>query len=231
MLGILGGTSFLQTDIFSGKQFKTVSTPCGDADVIVDETVAMIPRHSKDGYLPPHRINHQAHLKTFEQLGVNRIVSFGSVGGLQKSIPPGTLMVCDDLFCPMKTVTFQHEKLRFVVPELPHGWCEEILAALHSAGLDPHAGGVYAETLGPRLETPAEVRFLTDYADVVGMTCASEAFLACELGIPLAVVAMVDNYANGIGAEPLTGKAFHEQVTRNEQKVLKALDVILKSFR
>src|SRR3989304_3997199 len=56
---------------------------------------------------------------------------------------------------------------------------------------------------GPRLETPAEVRFLARAgADMVGMTLCPEAFLARELEICYAPVAYLTNYAEGRKAMP-----------------------------
>ena len=59
-------------------------------------------------------------------------------------------------------------------------------------------GGVYWQAIGPRFETPAEIRLIAAHADVIGMTIASECILAGELGIPYAAVCVVDNLANGI---------------------------------
>jgi len=60
------------------------------------------------------------------------------------------------------------------------------------------------QTRGPRIETVAEVNALGWIADVVGMTLASEATLAGELGMKFAALCTVDNYANGLGDEVLT---------------------------
>ena len=38
--------------------------------------------------------------------------------------------------------------------------------------------------VGPRLETPAEIRMIAPHADVIGMTIASECVVAGELGLP-----------------------------------------------
>jgi 5'-methylthioadenosine phosphorylase len=67
-----------------------------------------------------------------------------------------------------------------------------------------HQGGVYAQTRGPRIETMAEVRALARIADLVGMTLASEATLACELGMAFTALCTVDNYAHGLGGEAPT---------------------------
>ena len=60
-------------------------------------------------------------------------------------------------------------------------------------------GGVYWQAIGPRFETPAEIRLMAAHADVVGMTIASECVVAGELGLAYAAVCVVDNLANGVG--------------------------------
>ena len=65
-------------------------------------------------------------------------------------------------------------------------------------------GGVYWQTIGPRFETPAEIRLIAAHADVVGMTIASECIVAGELGLAYAAICVVDNLANGLGPEPLS---------------------------
>jgi 5'-methylthioadenosine phosphorylase len=80
-----------------------------------------------------------------------------------------------------------------------------LLDSWKSGGRDVrlHDGGTYACTEGPRLETPAEVRFLARAgADMVGMTLCPEAFLARELEICYAPVAYLTNYAEGMRAMP-----------------------------
>src|SRR5207302_1440165 len=51
--------------------------------------------------------------------------------------------------------------------------------------------------------------------DVVGMTMASEATLASELGIPYASLCTVDNFAHGIVDEPLTFETIRETQRAN----------------
>ncbi|MBD3166632.1 5'-methylthioadenosine phosphorylase [bacterium] len=228
MLGILGGTSFLGLEQNREATTEEVQTGYGPTTVLVADTFAMIARHGAGGYLPPHKINHHAHLKAFEELDVDRIVSFGSVGSLKALYQPGTILVPDDCFAPFRVMTFQEDTLRFVVPGFDEEWRNEVLHTLRDSDLHAVDGGIYAETTGPRFETPSEIRFLSDYADVVGMTCASEAFLANELDIPQVIIAVVDNYANGIGAEPLTGEAFQAQVKANQDRAVTAFEAVLR---
>ena len=72
------------------------------------------------------------------------------------------------------------------------------------SSLHARVGGTYVQTRGPRIETIAEVQALAKFADIVGMTVASEATLACELDMEFAALCTVDNYANGLGTEVLS---------------------------
>ena len=65
-------------------------------------------------------------------------------------------------------------------------------------------GGVYWQTRGPRLETPAEIGLIAAHATVVGMTIASECLAAAGDGLAYAAICVVDNLANGVGERALT---------------------------
>ena len=97
--------------------------------------------------------------------------------------------------------------------------------------LSPHAPlarATYTQTRGPRFETKAEIRVLAAAGDLVGMTCAHEATLARELGLPYAVICMVDNMANGLAAQEITYQEFKAGVARNLLVMEKVLaDVLL----
>ena len=88
-------------------------------------------------------------------------------------------------------------------------------------------GGVYWQTIGPRFETPAEIRLLAAHADVVGMTVASECVLARELGLAYAAVCVVDNLANGVGDHPLTIEEFERGKAANRDRLLGALGAVV----
>ena len=73
-------------------------------------------------------------------------------------------------------------------------------------------GGTYAMVRGPRFETPAEIRLLASFADLVGMTWPAECILAGEAGLSYAVVCKVDNLANGVQGHTASVEEYREQV-------------------
>ncbi len=67
---------------------------------------------------------------------------------------------------------------------------------------------------------------IASFADVVGMTVASECVLAGELGIAYATICVVDNLANGVGGAPLAVEDFEAGKSLNRRRLLAALTPI-----
>jgi 5'-methylthioadenosine phosphorylase len=180
-------------------------------------------RHGEKGYekTAPY-VNYRANIYAAKSLGVTRIVSWTGPGGISRKVRPGDLVLPDDLldFTRNRPSTFYEGKGIGFIRQFPV-FCETLRGALRSArgsreGGKRHAGrfhfgATYACTEGPRLETPAEIRFLARAgADLVGMTLCPEAFLARELEICYAPVAYVTNYAEGVRKMPYRPGALFE---------------------
>jgi 5'-methylthioadenosine phosphorylase len=65
----------------------------------------------------------------------------------------------------------------------------------------------------------------------VGMTAASEATLCQERGIGYAMICTVDNWANGVGAEPLTLERFQAQLARSGALAREVVGALLDVWR
>lgn len=163
-------------------------------------------RHGETGYeRTAPSVNYRANIYAAKALGVDRIIAWTGPGIIRKTMRPGDLALPDDLldFTRNRPSTFFPGSGIGFIRQFPV-FCEEVRAALLHAGKRGTKGsrlvgrGTYACTEGPRLETPAEVRFLARAgADMVGMTLCPEAFLARELEICYAAVAYLTNYAEG----------------------------------
>jgi len=183
-------------------------------------------RHGEKGYekTAPY-VNYRANIYAAKSLGVTRIVAWTGPGAISRKYRPGDLVLPDDLldFTRNRPSTFYEGKGIGFIRQFPV-FCETLRSALLRAakrrnegrgqerGVGKlHFGGTYACTEGPRLETPAEIRYLArSGADLVGMTLCPEAFLARELEICYAPVAYVTNYAEGVRKLPYRRGALFE---------------------
>jgi 5'-methylthioinosine phosphorylase len=163
-----------------------------------DEFV-FLPRHGMEHYIPPHEIDHAANLRALDQLGCDRILAIGSVGSLRPEIGVGSFVCPDDFISLHAAVSAFDDERGHRVAGFHYGWRRHLIARWREwTNVELKTGGVYWQSVGPRLETPAEVRLIAAHADVVGMTIASECVVAGELHIRYGAVCVVDNLANGL---------------------------------
>jgi 5'-methylthioadenosine phosphorylase len=166
---------------------------------------AVVQRHGAAGaYVLPHEIDHAANLRPLAEQGCDRVLAVASVGSLRTDLPIGTL-VCPDDFIALHVGLSVFDDIRaHTAPAFAARWRGELLAAWSESEEAPVDGGVYWQTIGPRFETPAEIRMIAPHADVVGMTIASECVIAGELGLEYAAICVVDNLANGLDERELS---------------------------
>jgi 5'-methylthioadenosine phosphorylase len=220
MLGIIGGTSLLFSTL-PDLEKKQVDTPFGNAELLTGNVVLLM-RHQQD--LPPHRINFRANMAALAIAGVDRIVAFGSTGSLTPDITPGSLVIPADFLNMADIPSIHDHAVEHVMPELS----PELSQELHRLIPEARLGGIYVQTRGPRFETVAETAALSRFADLVGMTLASEATLARELTIPFAAICTVDNYANGIADGVLSWDEVLEISRQYRERTGKILNTIIR---
>jgi 5'-methylthioadenosine phosphorylase len=209
-LGLIAGSSVRASDV-----------PAGDWTVIN--------RHGPDGgHVLPHELDHAATMRYLEELGCDRVLALSSVGGLIPELGPGTILVPDDFIAlDADTPSSLEGPGAHRVPGFDPGWRGEVLGALAAAGIDAVDAGTYWQVRGPRLETPAEVRFISAHAEVVGMTVASECVAAGEAGLRYAAICAVDNLANGVADTELTLEEIEQNRDAQRGSVATMLAAIL----
>ena len=191
------------------------------------DDLVVLRRHGPLGSVPAHLVDHAANVPRLVDAGCDRVLAVGSAGGLHVTTPPGTLVVPDDLFAPGGTPTFHDTTAGYGVRTFDAAWRSAVLDAWRSSSERPVIdGGTYAQTRGPRFETPAEVRWLASWADVVGMTLASECVLAAEAGLAYAAVCQVDNLAAGVGRSPTGDVAMDYVLSTAEHRDRLAAELI-----
>jgi 5'-methylthioadenosine phosphorylase len=225
-LGIISGTVLLQgKGIFADLSEETVETDFGNAVVFRSAAVVFVARHGTDPrrHILPHRINHEANLAAMKQLGVRELLGVYSTGALKRRLKPGMLVVPDDYILPAGGPTIVREKAVHIVPVLNPAIRRKWLDAARDCDIDCVDGGIYWQTAGPRFETRAEVAMISQFADLVGMTMASEAVIAQELDLPFAPLCSVDNYAHGLEEKGLTLEKILWHARHNAEAILRIL--------
>lgn len=189
--------------------------------------LVVVRRHGPDGSVPAHLVDHIANVRALVDAGCDRVLALGSAGGLHVTTPPGTVVVPDDYFAPGGTPTSHDTTAGYGIRTFDPEWRAQVTAVWSAAASRPVVdGGVYAQTRGPRFETPAEIRWLRGHADVVGMTVASECVLAAEAGLAYAAICQVDNLAAGVGASPTGDVAMDYVLSTAEHRDRLAAELI-----
>ena len=214
-LAVIGGTGLYRFPGLEDIERHHVDTPYGkpSGDTVVGtlagKRVAFLARHGEGHSIVPHRINYRANVWTLHRLGARRIVGINAVGGIREDMGPRVLAVPDQIidytsgratsFCDAEGAEVKH--IDFSEP-YSAALRAALVSASRKAGVAIVDGGCYGATQGPRLETRAEIaRMRRDGCDLVGMTGMPEAALARELECEYACLALVANWAAGVGEE------------------------------
>ncbi|MDO4800033.1 MAG: MTAP family purine nucleoside phosphorylase [Bacillota bacterium] len=195
-------------DELKAKNYE-MSTPFGTVlcqFAVYDETeVVFLSRHGLHHSVPPHKINYRANMYALHKLGVNDIYSICAVGSMNPDYGPGSIVELTDYidFTMHRDNTYYDGEFfdRVTHLDTTEPFCHTLRRLFREnwKGKEIQSNGVYVCTEGPRFETAAEIRmFRRMGGDVVGMTTATEAALAKELGMCYQPYAVVSNWATGI---------------------------------
>jgi 5'-methylthioadenosine phosphorylase len=231
-LAVVGGHSILGSGFGADGRPTEHRDPTGGVVTLLDRgTHVVLQRHGVDTYVPAPRVDHAANVRALMDAGCDRVLAVSSVGGLRAELGVGTFVAPDDFIALAGTPAVHDDARGHVVPAFDGEWRTAVLAAARDRGhTDVRDGGVYWQSPGPRFETPAEIGLIARFADVVGMTAASECVAAQELGLRYAVLCVVDNLANGVGVHPLTPEEFEAGKRATRATVLAFLDDVVPAL-
>lgn len=234
MLGIIAGGSFSPEGMEAGEK-KTMETPFGEPShhftmgSLRGRDMVFLSRHGPDG-IPPHRINHRANIYALKELGVTEVVGVNSVGSLKEDLSPGSIVIPHDYLSPWGIQTFYEHEAVHITPVLDAGLRERLIRAAAGSGVIVVQEGIYIQTIGPRLETKAEIAMLRGFGDVVGMTMAHEATLCQEVGVAYASICSVDNYCHGMSDTPLTTEEITQRARENTATINKVVTKLMEDM-
>jgi purine-nucleoside phosphorylase len=213
--------------------FKRTTVEGHEGRLIIGEVEGVIVaalqgrHHPYEGH-PMEEIVHP--VRTLAALGIEMLFLTNASGGINLNYHPGDLVAIEDHINlsgrnPLVGPNMAELGPRF--PDMSNAYDVELrdllkkVAANHRVDLK---SGVYCSVLGPTYETPAEIRFLRIIgADLVGMSTVPEVIAANHLGLKVAGVSCVTNYAAGIKPEKLS----HADVKKVAEKAMVGFATIL----
>lgn len=213
--------------------FKKTSVEGHEGRLIIGEvhgvTVAALQGrlHAYEGY-PMEEIVHP--VRTLAALGIEMLFLTNASGGINLNYHPGDLVAINDHINlsgrnPLVGPNIAELGPRF--PDMTQAYDPEMIELMAKVAKNHHVEmktGVYCSVLGPTYETPAEIRMLRAIGgDLVGMSTVPEVIAANHLGLKVAGVACITNYAAGIKSEKLS----HADVKKVAEKAMVGFATIL----
>lgn len=152
--------------------------------------------HAYEGY-PQWQIT--LPIRVMHQLGIRRLIMSNASGGLNPHYDVGDLVVVQDHmsllgsnpFCGVRGNGAEADRTDMSCP-YDQRLVERALEIARQERIIAHKG-VYLAVTGPNFETRAEIRFMRQFADVVGMSTVPEVIVASQLDLPVAAFSMVTN--------------------------------------
>jgi 5'-methylthioadenosine phosphorylase len=243
-IGVFGGSGFYTFG--DGVEEVVVETPFGlpSAPVTIADIggrrVAFIPRHGRDHEYAPARVPARANLWAMRMLGVRQVIGPCAAGSLAPDIHPGDFVVLDQLVDRTwgRPDTYYDAGIAHHVsyadpycPVLAHYAAE----AGTRVGIRMHEGGTVVVIPGPRFSTRAESRWYRAQGwQVINMTQYPEAYLARELGMHYAGIALVTDYDTGVehdtGVAPVSQEQVFAFFEQNLHRVRALLDDLIPAL-
>ncbi len=170
-------------------------------------------------------------IHTLAEIGCETLLQTNAAGSLRLDMPPGSVMAITDHINftgvnPLFDAGPGDGRFVDMVDAYDPALRQALLAAAAAAGVTCHQG-VYIWFSGPSFETPAEIRAARVLgADAVGMSTAPETILARHVGMKVAALSLITNYAAGL----VPGKLGHEQTLAVAGAAAADVQQLLRTF-
>jgi purine-nucleoside phosphorylase len=173
-------------------------------------------------------------VRTAALCGCRNVLLTNAAGGAGAGMEPGDLVAIRDhlnFTGRNPLVGLNDDRLGPRFPDMSEVYSlrlrSSIRDAFSAAGV-PYREGVYAWMLGPSYETPAEIQMVIGAGgDLVGMSTVPEAIALRHMGVEVAGISLVTNFAAGISPVPLSHAEVTETATAARAKFTAVLDHLL----
>jgi 5'-methylthioadenosine phosphorylase len=243
-LAVIGGSGLYAMPGLREPREYRIDTPFGrtSAPIVVGTLegmrVAFLARHGIGHHITPSEVPYRANIYALKSLGVQRIISISACGSLKEELPPGHIVIPDQVYDNThgRARSFFGEGLVAHI-SVADPFCEEtsgqLEAAVRAAGGEVHRGGTFITIEGPRFSTRGESLTYRSWGmSIIGMTASPEVFLAREAEICYATMAHITDYDVWHESEaPVTVELVIQTLNQNTKLAQEALRRLVKNLK
>jgi purine-nucleoside phosphorylase len=169
-------------------------------------------------------------VRVMKALGIRTLLVSNACGGMNRSFEPGDLMLIEDhvnLMGENPLIGKNDDRLGPRWPDMIEPYSKELISLAEKIAWEKRISlrkGVYVGVTGPNLETRAEYRWLSTFADVVGMSTVPEVIVAVHAGLKVLGISVVTDKCLPDTLEP----ADIQKIIRHAQQAEPKLTVLMK---
>lgn len=136
-------------------------------------------------------------IRVMKYLGIENLLLSNAAGAMNLKYKKGDLMLLDDHinFLPDNPLRGKnHDELGPRFPDMSQPYSNDLNSKIKIIARQENIGiheGIYVAVMGPNLETRAEYRMLSNYADAVGMSTVPEVIVANQMSLPCAAISVL----------------------------------------
>jgi purine-nucleoside phosphorylase len=164
-------------------------------------------------------------VRVMKALGIDYLLVSNACGGMNRTYNPGDLMIIEDhvnLMGDNPLIGINDDRLGPRWPDMCEPYSKELMALTEKIAWEkriPVRKGVYVAVTGPNLETRAEYRWLSTFADVVGMSTVPEVVVGVHTGLKVLGISVITDKCVADTLEPADIKKIIQHAQEAEPKL------------
>lgn len=175
-------------------------------------------------------------IRVMKQLGIHELLLSNAAGALNLDFAKGDLMLLDDHinFIPDNPLRGKNpDDLYSRFPDMSQPYSERLNSIIESIAQKENIKirkGIYVAVMGPNLETRAEYRMFSQFADAVGMSTVPEVIVANHIKLPCAAISVLTDECDPDNLKPAVLEDILEVAAKSEVKLTKLFIELIKSL-